>query len=121
MPKAQGNFVAEHTECEKRPNERTKEQSNKSEIFGLTEVDYVTPSAKLTRHDAVFYIFDDNEAVIKMIIRGRSQTMRHVSRIHRVAPDWLFDRINHDPKIQNKNVDTRNQLADILTKGAFHS
>ena len=39
-----------------------------------------------------------NEAVIKMIIEGRSPTMRHVSRTHRVAPDWLFDRINLDPK-----------------------
>ena len=26
-------------------------------------------------------------------------TMRHVSRTHRVALDWLFDRINLDPKI----------------------
>ena len=26
--------------------------------------------------------------------------MRHVSRTHRVALDWLFDRINLDPKIQ---------------------
>ena len=36
--------------------------------------------------------------------------MRHVSRTHRVALDWLFDRINLDPKIQ---------IADILTKGNF--
>ena len=26
--------------------------------------------------------------------------MRHVSRTHRVALDWLFDRINLDPKNQ---------------------
>ena len=38
--------------------------------------------------------FEDNEAVIKMIIKGRSPTMRHVSRTHRVALEWLFDRIN---------------------------
>ena len=37
----------------------------------------------------------------------------------RVALDWLFDRINLDSKIQIKYVDTRNQLADILTKGNF--
>ena len=40
------------------------------------------------------YIFEDNEAVIKMTIKGRSPTMRHVSRKHRVALDWLSDRIN---------------------------
>ena len=45
--------------------------------------------------------------------------MRHVSRTHRVALDWLFDRINLDPKIQIKYIDTKNQLADILTKGNF--
>ena len=52
-----------------------------------------------------------------MIIKGRSPTMRHVSRTHRVALDWLFDRFNLDPKIQIKYIDTKNQLADILTKG----
>ena len=45
--------------------------------------------------------------------------MRHVSRIHRVALDWLFDRINLDSKIQIKYIDTKNQFADILTKGNF--
>ena len=45
--------------------------------------------------------------------------MKHVSRTHRVALDWLFDRINLDSKIQIKYIDTRNQLADILTKGSF--
>ena len=64
-------------------------------------------------------MFEDNEAVIKMIIKGRSPTMRHVSRTHRVALDWLFDRINLDPKIQIKYIDTKNQLADILTRGNF--
>ena len=49
-----------------------------------------------------------------MIIKGR-----HVSRTHRVALDWLFDRINLEPKIQIKYIDTKNQLADILTKGNF--
>ena len=64
-------------------------------------------------------IFEDNEALIKMIIKGRSPTMRHVSRSQRVALDWLFDRINLDPKIQIKYIDTKDQLADILTKGNF--
>ena len=45
--------------------------------------------------------------------------MRHVSRTHRVALDWLVDRINLDSKIQIKYIDTKNQLADFLTKGNF--
>ena len=45
--------------------------------------------------------------------------MKHVSRTHRVALDWLFVRINLDPKIQIKYIDTKNQLSDMLTKGNF--
>ena len=45
--------------------------------------------------------------------------MRHVSRTHRVALDWLFDGMNVDSKIQIKYIDTKNQLADMLTKGNF--
>ena len=71
------------------------------------------------RQEALLYVFEDNEAVIKMIIKGRSPTMRLVSRTHRVALDWLFDRINMDPQIQIKYIDTKNQLANILTKGNF--
>ena len=33
------------------------------------------------------YIFEFNEAVIKVIIKGRNPMMRHVSRTHRVALD----------------------------------
>ena len=64
----------------------------------------------------MLHILEDNEPVIKMIIKGRSPTMRDVSRTHRVAHDWFFDRINLDPVIQIKYVDTKNQLADILTE-----
>ena len=68
--------------------------------------------------ESQLYFFEENEAVIK-IVKGRSPTMRHVSRTHRVALDWLFDRINLEPKIPIKYVDTRNQLTDMLSKGSF--
>ena len=73
---------------------------------------------KSSRPGAAFYIFEDDEAVMK-IIKGRSPTMRHVSRTHRVPLDWLFDKINLDPNNEIKFVDTKNQLADILSKGHF--
>ena len=73
-----------------------------------------------SHQEALLYVFEDNEAVINVIIKGRSPTMRHVSRIHRVALDRLFDRINLDPKIQIKYIDTKNQLADILTREISH-
>ena len=76
-------------------------------------------NAKLPHFGALLYIFEDNEAVIKMITKGRSPSMRHVSRTHRVALDWLFDRVSLVTKIQIKHVGTKNQLANILTKGSF--
>ena len=79
----------------------------------------VFPHTSSLRKRSFVVVFEDNEAVIKMIKKGRSPTMRHVSGTHRVALDWLFDRINLDPKIQIKYIDTKNQLADILSKGNF--
>ena len=86
-------------------------------MIDLDNVDFISSNVNSSRREALLYVFEDNEAMIKMIIKGRSPTVRHVSRTHRVALDWLFDRINLDPKIQIKYIDANNQLADILTKG----
>ena len=42
--------------------------------------------------------------------------MRHVSRTHSVATDWLFDRINMDTMIEIKYVDIKFEFGDLLTK-----
>ena len=63
-------------------------------IDDLNDVDFVSSNAHSSRKEALLYIFEDNEAVIKIFIKVRSHTMRHVSRSLRVALDWLFDRIN---------------------------
>ena len=91
-----------------------------NKIDVMKHIDAVPSNVQSARQEALLYVFEDNEAVIKMIMKGRSPTMRHVSRTHRFALDWLFDRINLDPKIQIKYIDTKNQLADILTKGISH-
>ena len=85
----------------------------------LKNVDLVPSNVQSSHQEPLLYVIEDNEAVIKMIIKGRSPTMRHVSRTHRIALHWLFDRINLDPKIQIKYIGTKNQLAGILTKGSF--
>ena len=66
-----------------------------------TNTDHIPSNTKNSDSSAMLYVFEDNEAVIKMILKGRSPTMRHVSRTHRVALDWSFDRINLDPKFSN--------------------
>ena len=96
-----------------------KRKQSRRVINVLNNIDCVPSNVQSSHQEALLYVFEDNEAVFKMIIKGRSQTMSLVSRTHRVALDWLFDRINLDTKIRIKNIDTKNQLADILTKGNF--
>ena len=92
---------------------------SQGKISVMDNIDSVPSNVQSSRQEALLFVFEDNEAVIKMIIKGRSPAMRHVSRTHRVALDWLFDRINLDTKIQIKYIDTENHFADILTKGNF--
>ena len=79
-----------------------KRQKSHSRIEMLQDIDFVPSNVQSANREALLYVFEDNEAVIKMIMKGRSPTMRHVSRTHRVALDWLFDGINLDSKIQIK-------------------
>ena len=50
----------------------------------LSNIDQVPSNAHLSEKESQLYISEDNEAMIKMIVKGRSPTMRHVST-HRVA------------------------------------
>ena len=96
------------------PHQTSTQNQTKTPIqhdtLELSNVDFVSTNAKSSPFGALLCIFEDSEAVIKMIIKGRSPLMRH----------WLFDRINLGPKIQIKYVDTKHQLADI-DKGKFHT
>ena len=93
--------------------------TEQGKINMLNNIDCVPQTSILRIKKLCVCVFEDNEADIKMIIKGRSPKMRHVFRTHRVALDWLFDRINLDSKIQSKYIDTKNQLAVILTEGSF--
>ncbi len=64
-------------------------------------------------------VLEDNDAVIKMTIKGRSPNMRHVSRTHRVDLDWLYAVFREDPGVKIRFVGTRFQIAGMLTKGQF--
>ena len=95
-----------------------KSQRSQGKTNVLNNIDCVLSNVQSSHQEALLYVFEDNEAVIKMVIKGRSPTMRHVSRTHRVALDWSFDRINlhfknqarvesrfwrHDGRMQRKN------------------
>ncbi len=60
-------------------------------------------------------VAEDNEAVIKILAKGRSGKLRHVPRTHRVNIDWLYDAFRH-PEVVARYVRTMYQTADIGTK-----
>ena len=80
---------------------------------------YLFTNAQFSQGESQLYIFEDNEAMIKMISQGRSPTMRHLSRTHRVALDWLLDRINLDPKIKIIYVGHRKPTRRHVNQGYF--
>ena len=57
----------------------------------LGDVDYVPCTMPLSSGLGKCIIFEDNDAVIKACIKGRSPAMRHVGRTHRVDLDWLWE------------------------------
>ena len=109
--------MTQTTERTVRPIDTERNQKSQGKTNVLKDIDCVHPNVQSSHQEALLYVFEDNEAVIKMIIMGRSPTMRHVSRTHRVGLDWLFDRINLDPTWTPKSKS--NTLADILTEGNF--
>ena len=71
--------------------------------------------ASMVAQNALLSVFEDNDSAVKTTIKGKSPTMRHVSRTHGIALDWSFDRINLDPKIQIKYVDSKHRCSTELT------
>ena len=96
-----------------------KEKAPRTALEGLLDVDSVPPTYPLSSGAIRLVIFEDNESVIKMVVKGRSPAMGHVSRTHRVDLDWLYERCRVDSSIRIRFVPTKSQLADLLTKGSF--
>ena len=96
-----GNTIQNHDRTEKpvvcRDKNHVQGQQSRGMFNVLNNVDFVSSNVQSSHQEALLYVSEDNEAVIKMILNG----------------------INLDPKIQIKYTDTKNQLPDMLTKGNF--
>ena len=84
-----GNTIQTHdrtgqpvVNCDKShgPNKRSQGVFNV-----LKNIDCVPSNVQFSHQEALLFVLEDNEAVIKMIIEGRSPTMRLVSRTHKVT------------------------------------
>ena len=61
-------------------NDVHKHQNSHKRIDVMENIDSVPSNVQSSRHEALLYVFEDNESVIKMIVKERSPTMRDVSR-----------------------------------------
>ena len=93
----------------------------KYDRISLEYADWVPPSMPLLSSNTKMIFVQDNDAVIKLVIKSRAPTLKHVPRTHRIDLDWLFERINSDPAIFGRYIHTKLQMADMLTKGHFTS
>ena len=75
-------------------NDVHKHHKSQKRINVMENIDSVPSNVQFSRQEALLYVFEDNEAVIKMIIKGRSPTMRHVSRTHRSKSNTLTPKTN---------------------------
>ena len=66
-------------------------------------------------HVTDLIVLEDNEAVIKIIKKCRSVALRHLPRTHRIDVNWLFEVCNA-PEICLRYVNTKQQIADLMTK-----
>ena len=100
--KEQGDLLM--NKCEDRSVHHTLQERKKSHrmINDWDNVDFTPSNVNSSHQEALLYVFENNEAMIKMITKGRSLTMTHVSRSHRVAFNWLFERVNLDPQNPNR-------------------
>ena len=62
-----------------RETDATIQSTLKDQNVDLSNVGQVPSSAHISEIGSQLYIFEDNEAVIKMITQSKSPTMRHVS------------------------------------------
>ena len=76
-----GNMT-QTTERQGRPVDTERSQNSQGKINVLKNIDSVPSNVQFPHQKDLLYVSEDNEAVIKMIIKGRSPTMRHVSRTH---------------------------------------
>ena len=79
-----GNTNQNHDRTERpvvcRDKNHAQGQQSRGIFYVLNNVDRVPSNVISSQQEALLYVFEDNEAVIKMITKGRSPTVRHVSR-----------------------------------------
>ena len=92
-----------------------------NKIDVMQDIDSVPSNVQSASREALLYVFEDNEAVIKNDYER--QKSYHETRFQNSLTELLLIGCSIEsiwtPKIQIKYIDTKNQLADISTKRSF--
>ena len=64
------------------PHTNQKRKQSQGVINDLHNDDFISSNVNSLHQEALLYVFEDSEAVIKMNTKGRSPAIRHVSRTH---------------------------------------
>ena len=83
-------------------------------------VDHVRSNNPESSFPGRLYIFEDNEAVIRMILKGRSPFLRHVPRTHRVDFNDFLKRIKLDSSISIRHVCTTETIGRHVDHRCVH-
>ena len=97
-----------YTNTRAAPHKFQKRKKSQRVINDLYNVDFIHSNVTSSHQEALLYVFEDNEAVIKMIIKGRT---------HRVAIDWLFD--IWTPRSKSNFLTPKNNLQTFQPKENF--
>ena len=62
----------------------------------LQPVDHVPTTLPDPTYLASLVLLEDNDVVIKMLIKAEKNKIRHAPRMHRIDLDWLFDIMRDD-------------------------
>ena len=81
---AQGDLCGKGHHCIIKNRTKTSIETRKREFEQLLDVDYVPTNTYFLKVSSCTF-FEYNEAVIKMVIKFGSPTVKHVSRTHRVG------------------------------------
>ena len=77
-------------------NDVHKHHKSQKNVDVMKDIDAIPSNVQSARQEALLYVFEDNEAVIKMIVKWRSPTMRHVSRTHKVVSSSTSSKLGEE-------------------------
>ena len=103
-----------------RPSGKCHSLSHSIDLVSSGVVDHVPSNIPASSFPARLHIIEDNDAVIRMIVKGRSPNLSHMSRTHRFDKDWLYERINVDRPSSIRCVPTTEQLTDVFDQWCTH-